>query len=341
MISFCQAIKLAFARAFSLQGRSSRAEYWWVQLAFVLVGILSVIALVICYAASVDYYDNPGALFWIALCLMCVLYVGMMIINISTTVRRIHDFNHSGWFVLFIFAPYVGYVASIVFGIIEGTPGVNRYGINPLSDLKGHYDYYRTKQFKTYGAYGAHLYREPQPFNYYQQPGFQGQPQQGFYQQPVYGQPQQAQPNYYQPQSGFAQAPQQPQAGFANQAQPNQQGFSGQPQPNFYQPQPGFGQYPQYSQQSQPGFANQPAQQPVQPSYYQPQPGFNPSMQQPQAGFVNQPQANQQSFANQPQSGFSSPNNKVFDNSSTNFTSNNTSNKDPYSLSLNKNNRSK
>ena len=55
------------------------------------------------------------------------------------TVRRFHDCNMSGWWVVFfwLFAliPVVGWIAGIIHFIIlacmDGTPGPNQYGPNP------------------------------------------------------------------------------------------------------------------------------------------------------------------------------------------------------------------
>ena len=47
---------------------------------------------------------------------------------LGLTVRRLHDINFSGWWVLLAFIPIVGFIALIVFGCIPGTEGENKYG---------------------------------------------------------------------------------------------------------------------------------------------------------------------------------------------------------------------
>ena len=48
--------------------------------------------------------------------------------SLGLSVRRLHDINFSGWWVLVGFIPVIGVVALIVFGCIPGTEGENKYG---------------------------------------------------------------------------------------------------------------------------------------------------------------------------------------------------------------------
>lgn len=47
---------------------------------------------------------------------------------LGLTVRRLHDINFNGWWVLLCFIPVIGVIALIVFGCIPGTEGENKYG---------------------------------------------------------------------------------------------------------------------------------------------------------------------------------------------------------------------
>jgi len=47
---------------------------------------------------------------------------------LGLTVRRLHDINFNGWWVLLCFIPVIGLVALIVFACIPGTEGENKYG---------------------------------------------------------------------------------------------------------------------------------------------------------------------------------------------------------------------
>ena len=93
-------------------GRAGRAEFWW----FVLANVLILIALAILVAVS--------NIFW-------VLYIGyalaMVVPSIAVAIRRLHDTDKSGWWLLIGIIPFGGLVL-IVFYILEGTAGPNDHG---------------------------------------------------------------------------------------------------------------------------------------------------------------------------------------------------------------------
>ena len=66
---------------------------------------------------------NAGVLAFIGIGLGVI---GMLVIGIMLTVQRCHDFNMSGWLSLLVIVP----LAPLVFWIIPGTQGPNRFG-NP------------------------------------------------------------------------------------------------------------------------------------------------------------------------------------------------------------------
>lgn len=51
--------------------------------------------------------------------------------SIAVTIRRIHDFDVSGWLILLALLPVANYGILIAFGCIPGTPGPNRFGRPP------------------------------------------------------------------------------------------------------------------------------------------------------------------------------------------------------------------
>ena len=55
---------------------------------------------------------------------------------VSATVRRLHDTNRSGWWVLLSFVP-LGGIVLLVWTIMDGTPGPNDYGPDPKQRLSG------------------------------------------------------------------------------------------------------------------------------------------------------------------------------------------------------------
>ena len=60
-----------------------------------------------------------------------LLYLAIIIPSIAVQVRRFHDQDKSGWMVLLGLIPYVGGIILLVFMLLEGTRGPNRFGPDP------------------------------------------------------------------------------------------------------------------------------------------------------------------------------------------------------------------
>ena len=63
--------------------------------------------------------------------LTTILLLAVIIPGIAVQVRRFHDQDKSGWFVLLALIPFVGSIAVLVFMCLEGTKGPNRFGPDP------------------------------------------------------------------------------------------------------------------------------------------------------------------------------------------------------------------
>jgi uncharacterized membrane protein YhaH (DUF805 family) len=60
-----------------------------------------------------------------------LLIVAIIIPSLAVQVRRFHDQDKSGWFVLIGFIPFVGSLIVFVFMCLAGTDGPNRFGPDP------------------------------------------------------------------------------------------------------------------------------------------------------------------------------------------------------------------
>lgn len=126
-MGFVEAVKSFYARYTDFSTRSSRSEYWWVQLFYIIA--MSVLIIPIVLVAMTG--DQGGAL--IASCIPLTLFaLAGFIPMIAVTVRRFHDQDKSGWMYLLSFIPYVGGLIMIVFMCLRGTDGPNRFGDDPL-----------------------------------------------------------------------------------------------------------------------------------------------------------------------------------------------------------------
>jgi len=74
---------------------------------------------------------NPGELSLVPLLIICVVALALFIPSLAVTVRRFHDQDKSGWYILLGFIPYVGSLILLVFMCLDGTRGENRFGPDP------------------------------------------------------------------------------------------------------------------------------------------------------------------------------------------------------------------
>jgi len=57
--------------------------------------------------------------------------LAMLIPTLAVSVRRLHDTGRSGWWILIVLIPFIGFIVMLVFMVLDGTPGQNQYGANP------------------------------------------------------------------------------------------------------------------------------------------------------------------------------------------------------------------
>ena len=110
-------------------GRSRRKEYWM----FVLFQMLLLVPIMLLAILLGSPSDDPITPFGsIAVLFVVVVYFLVFLIpGIAVQVRRFHDQDKSGWFILLGFIPYVGGIILFVFMCLEGTRGPNRFGPDP------------------------------------------------------------------------------------------------------------------------------------------------------------------------------------------------------------------
>nr|WP_318963260.1 DUF805 domain-containing protein [Sphingosinicella flava] len=124
---------LPLKRYAEFSGRSRRKEYWMFTLFLFLVNIAAglVLSLVMGGAAMSDGDGGIMAALGGSLLLLAILGLVFLIPSIAVGVRRLHDQDKSGWFLLLGLIPYLGAIVLIVMMCLSGTPGPNRYGPDP------------------------------------------------------------------------------------------------------------------------------------------------------------------------------------------------------------------
>lgn len=57
--------------------------------------------------------------------------LALLLPTLAVGVRRLHDGDHSGWWLFIGLIPLIGTIVLLVFLIRDGTPGLNRFGPSP------------------------------------------------------------------------------------------------------------------------------------------------------------------------------------------------------------------
>lgn len=112
----------AFKKYAVFRGRARRKEYWYFVL-FTMIATL-VLTLVDNLIGTYDHENGIG--------LLSAIYALIAFLpSISVGVRRLHDTNRSGWWMLISLIPIIGPIVLLVFFVLDGHSGENQYGLNP------------------------------------------------------------------------------------------------------------------------------------------------------------------------------------------------------------------
>ena len=117
-MDFGQAIKTCLNKYVTFSGRAQRSEYWYFFLFMVIVNTV---------ASVLD-----SAIFGDISVLYLIATLALLVPSISAGVRRLHDTDKSGWWLLLGLIPVVGLIVLIVFFCQRGTVGPNQFGPDPL-----------------------------------------------------------------------------------------------------------------------------------------------------------------------------------------------------------------
>ena len=119
-VGFNESINLFFINYTNFSGRSSTGAYWWYVLWALLIGAGALIIDVGIF--NIDLGD-PDAIRPISTLTELVL----LIPGFALSVRRLHDINKSGWWLLIVLT-IVGILLLIYWYIQPGTSGPNNFG---------------------------------------------------------------------------------------------------------------------------------------------------------------------------------------------------------------------
>lgn len=116
--------KLCVSQKFAtFSGRARRQEYWLFYLDRIIVSsALSSLSLSLVHDIVANVIVTTVSVAW-------TLFI--IIPSLAVLVRRLHDTNRSGWWLLLYLLPVIGAIVLFVFTLLPGTVGENDYGDDP------------------------------------------------------------------------------------------------------------------------------------------------------------------------------------------------------------------
>lgn len=115
-------------------GRARRREFWLFWLFLIGIEIVFSILIGLAGGSITDPTNRFGAMSGPAQALFALyglVMLGLLIPSVAVAIRRLHDTNRSAWWILIALLPILGALVLIVFYLLDGTPGPNRFGEDP------------------------------------------------------------------------------------------------------------------------------------------------------------------------------------------------------------------
>ena len=145
-LGFMEAVKICLTKKYCcFKGRARRSEFWWFvlaqQIVSTVVGTIASFAYLATHSIK-DYLNDPlGLLTSPGFIVSEVVMLALLLPYLGVCVRRLHDTNHSGWWMLVLLSiviPIVGALAMVAFTIVfivwacqDSDRGENAYGRSP------------------------------------------------------------------------------------------------------------------------------------------------------------------------------------------------------------------
>jgi uncharacterized membrane protein YhaH (DUF805 family) len=121
-MGFTDAIKTGFQKYIGFSGRAARSEYWYWVLFILLLQIVAWLIDMTLFGFNTTGVNPIGSIFSLATFLP----------GLAVSIRRLHDIDRVGWWVLLALIPVIGWIVLIYWACLRGTVGANRFGPDPL-----------------------------------------------------------------------------------------------------------------------------------------------------------------------------------------------------------------
>jgi len=124
-MSFTEAIQTVWSKYATLSGRATRPEFWWWVLFVILLNMATGIIdrIVIAPALGFEMLEKTAGQ-----PLSLIVSLALIIPGFCVSVRRLHDIDRSGWWLLINLIPIIGVLVYLFWLTRPGTDGANRYG---------------------------------------------------------------------------------------------------------------------------------------------------------------------------------------------------------------------
>jgi uncharacterized membrane protein YhaH (DUF805 family) len=139
MVPMIEWMILPLRRYAQFSGRARPKEYWLFALFCILASIVATLIDYIFGFGTIErmLVDEPGTYAAAAVYegggpVLLIFMLATFIPGLAVTVRRLHDSDKSGWWLLLGLIPFVGGIVLLVFMIVGGTHGPNRFGPDPV-----------------------------------------------------------------------------------------------------------------------------------------------------------------------------------------------------------------
>jgi len=149
-MNFTSSVKVClFGKYRDFSGRASRSEFWWFTLFYYMVLIFGyiVFSFILIMFHMMGLLDGGSVVSVLVSFLGMACWISLLIPAFAVTVRRLHDRNLSGWWILgyygamivFALIPVLGpillfaeWIGAVVLLSQPGKADTNRFGANPL-----------------------------------------------------------------------------------------------------------------------------------------------------------------------------------------------------------------
>jgi uncharacterized membrane protein YhaH (DUF805 family) len=110
-------------------GRARRSEYWLFTLFIIIVEVVYFALL-----GASGGFSGGGQMSGLGMAasgLYGLFILAILIPSIAVSFRRLHDTDRSAWWLLIGFIPLIGGLALLIFTLLPGTEGPNKFGPDP------------------------------------------------------------------------------------------------------------------------------------------------------------------------------------------------------------------